>query len=259
MTDPRKIYALSTSNADDLGYRGQKAVAEAAEGNDYRIVGGHMVRLLLHVYPTANATARSTVDADAAIGSLEIAAPMAQNFLAQNFTKEGGNLFYQDIAPEQRVEINLLAPRTGPALGIRPKMVPGVGQIDTLPELGYIFLYDPLIVDVEVDLYNGEKLSYQTLLPDLEEALVLKTFAWKGRGEGKDLADLHTLLEIREAHPETQWRLNALSLRGFRKDTAHILQSLVKELSKKHTLLPVPDTVDKRRFAALISRHCSPE
>lgn len=259
MTDPHKICTLSTSNADDLGYRGQKAVAEAAEGNDYRIVGGHMVRLLLHVYPTDNVTARSTVDADAAIGSLEVAAPIAQNFLAQNFTKAGGNLFYQDIAPEQRVEINLLAPRSGPSLGVRPKMVPGVGQIDTLPELSYIFNYSPLIVDVEVDLYNNEKLSYETLIPDLEEALVLKAFAWKGRGEGKDLADLHTLLEIREAHPETQWRLNEPNLRGFRKDTVHILQPLVKGLSKKHTPFPVPDTVDKRRFAALVSKHCGPE
>lgn len=259
MIDPHKIYTLSTSNADDLGYRGQKAVAEAAEGNDYRIVGGHMVRLLLHVYPTTNAIARSTVDADTAIGSLEIAAPMAQNFLAQNFTKEGGNLFYQDIAPEQRVEINLLAPRTGPAPGLRPQTVPGVGQIDTLPELDYIFHYDPLIVDVEVDLYNGEKLSYQTRIPNLEEALVLKAFAWKERVKGKDLADLHTLLEIREAHPEAPWRLNEPHLIGFRKDTVRILQPLVKELSKKRTPFPVPDTVDKRRCAALISKHCTPE
>lgn len=259
MTYPHKIYTLATSIADALGYRGQKAVAEAAEDNDYRIVGGHMVRLLLHVYPTTKAIPRSTTDADIAIGSLEIAAPMAQNFLAQNFTKEGGNLFYQDIAPEQRVEINLLAPRTGPTPGIRPKTVPGVGQIDTLPELDYIFLYAPLIVDVEVDLYNGEKLSYQTRIPNLEEALVLKAFAWKERGKGKDLADLHTLLEIREAHPEAPWRLNEPNLIGFRKDTAHILQPLVKELSKRRTPFLVPATVNKRRFAALISKHCSPE
>lgn len=50
---------------------------KAAECNGYRILGGHMVRLLLHVSPTANAIARSTADEDTAIGSLEIAAPMA--------------------------------------------------------------------------------------------------------------------------------------------------------------------------------------
>lgn len=40
MTKLHKIYALATSTADALGYRGQKAVAEAAEGNDYRIGAG---------------------------------------------------------------------------------------------------------------------------------------------------------------------------------------------------------------------------
>lgn len=259
MTDPHNIYAVATSVADALGYRGQKAVAEAAEDNDYRIVGGHMVRLLLRVYPTAKAIPRSTVDADTAIGSLEIAAPMAQNFLAQNFTKEGGNAFYLDITPEQRVEINLLGPRTGPLKGIRPEAVPGVGQIDTLPELNYIFNHEPLIVNVEADLQAGEKLTYQIRIPNLEEALVLKAFAWNQRNMGKDLSDLHTLLEIREAHQEVSWRLNGRELIGFRKDTVRILQPLVKELSKKRTGFAVPDNVDKRRFAALISKHCSSE
>ena len=122
---PREIFTQALSMSDALGYRGQKAVADAADGKDYRIVGGHMVRLLLYVYPTALAVPRSTMDADTAIGSLEIAAPITQNFLAQNFTKEGGNLFYQQITAEQRVEINLLAPRTGSTPGIRPRTVPG--------------------------------------------------------------------------------------------------------------------------------------
>ncbi|PRA04371.1 hypothetical protein CQ019_08570 [Arthrobacter sp. MYb229] len=258
MTKPHKIYALATSAADALGYRGQKAVAEAAEGNDYRIVGGHMVRLLLHVYPAANAVPRSTTDADTAIGSLEIAAPMIRNFLAQNFTKQGGNLFYQELAPEQRVEINLLAPRTGNAPGIRPQTVPGVGQIDTLIELAYVFNHPPLIIDVEADLGDGETLNYQTRIPNLEEALVLKAFAWSERRKDKDLADLNTLLEIREAHPEVPWRLNESNLIGFRKDTVRILQPLTGALSKKRTRFPVPEALDKLRFAALITKHCTP-
>lgn len=256
MSNQHKISVFATSAADVLGYRGQHAVAEAAEGNNYRIVGGHMVRLLLHVYPAAKAIARSTTDADTAIGSLEIAAPMAQNFLAQNFTKEGGNLFYQEIAPEQRVEINLLAPRTGNAPGIRPQTVPGVGQIDTLPELSYIFNHPPLVLDVEADLGDGEILIYQTLIPNLEEALILKAFAWSERHKEKDLADLDTLLEIREAHPEVPWRLNEPNLIGFRKDTVRILQRLIGVLSKKRTRFPIPDTVDRLRLAALITKHC---
>ena len=35
----------------------------------------------------------------------------------------------------ERVEINLLLPRSGPAPGVRSQAVPGVGEVDTLPEL----------------------------------------------------------------------------------------------------------------------------
>lgn len=63
-----------------------------AAGADYRIVGGHMVRLLLHVYPTQAATRRSTIDADTALGPVEVVGSFAQNLIAQNFTQEGGNL-----------------------------------------------------------------------------------------------------------------------------------------------------------------------
>ncbi|MCS3494547.1 lysozyme family protein [Arthrobacter sp. JUb119] len=133
-----------------------------------------------------------------------------------------------------------------------------MGQIDTLTELNYIFLYAPLIIDVETYLGNGEILTYRTKVPNLEEALVLKAFAWNERSAENDLADLQTLLEIREAHPKTPWRLNELNVIGFRKDTVQILQPLTQSLTKKRVPFPIPNTVDKRRLAALIRKHCTP-
>ena len=256
MTEPLKIYVHALSISDALGYRGQKAVADASvEGSDYRIIGGHMVRLLLHVYPTAAAIPRSTTDADTAIGDLEVAAPWTQNFLDQNFTKKGGNLFYRDVGPEQRIEINVLAPRTGSAPGIKPKTVPGVGQIDTLPELSYIFNHEPLVLNVEADLGQGETITYQTRIPNVEEAVVLKAHAWRERQSEKDLADLHTLLEIREAHTEAPWRLHETNPIGFRKDTVAILQTLRDDMTRKRTPFSVPNNLNKIRFAALIAKH----
>lgn len=49
------INVISMSNAADLGYRALADVAAASEGiplADYRIVGGHMVQMLMQVYPT---------------------------------------------------------------------------------------------------------------------------------------------------------------------------------------------------------------
>lgn len=53
----RELRVFATNNADELGYLGQEAIAAAAPpGDDYRIVGGHMVRLLLEAHPTSVAT-----------------------------------------------------------------------------------------------------------------------------------------------------------------------------------------------------------
>jgi len=63
----KPIHVISTSRAADLGYMALADVADAAQVRDYRIIGGHMVQLLLHAYPTPEAVERTTADADAGI------------------------------------------------------------------------------------------------------------------------------------------------------------------------------------------------
>lgn len=246
-----RLYALS--NADSLGYLGQQAVADAAGEADYRIVGGHMVRLLLQVYPSPAATLRSTLDADAAVGDVEVVAPLSKGLLAQDFVKEGGNVFVKMLDADQRVEINLLLARRGRSQGIRPEDVPGIGQVDSLPELSFVLASPGLLVAVTAELRNGEVIEYTIRIPDVEAAVVLKAHSWRGRRSENDLADLHSLLEIRDAHPETAWRLGDESLKGFRKDTALIFHQPAEQVVRRH--LRVPDYLDRLRMAALITRH----
>ncbi|GAA2027540.1 hypothetical protein GCM10009720_04080 [Yaniella flava] len=87
MTHSIKIKTTALSVADALGYLGQKAVSDAVvAGSDYRIIGGHMLRLLLKTYPTPAAIPRSTIDADAALDSLEVVGPItirpSENYLS---------------------------------------------------------------------------------------------------------------------------------------------------------------------------------
>lgn len=259
MTDeiePIKVQVHALSISDALGYRGQQAVAQAvANRGDYRIIGGHMVRMLLHVYPTAKAVLRSTTDADAALESVEVVEPVTQNLVAEDFTKERGNLLFKEVGPEQRIEINLLLARTGPTQGLRPQSVPGVGQVDTLPELQFALMTPALVINVEAHLGDAELIEYQTRIPNLEAAVVLKAHSWKNRRSEKDLADLHSLLEIRDAHPGTEWRLDEPNPSGYRKDTARILKDLAGKVTRKNAGFPVPRHLDRLRFAALISRH----
>src|SRR5699024_3232550 len=161
------------------------------------------------------------------------------------------------LGGDQRVEINLLLAREGPAPGLRRQDVPGVGQVDTLPELSFTLMLPPLILDVTATLRDGRIIEYGTRIPDLEAAVVLKAHSWRGRRAANDLADLHSLLEIREAHPETRWRLNDQRLIGFRKDTARILHDLAERITRKNTGFAVPGHLDRLRTAGLIARHIS--
>ena len=61
-----RLSLVSSSRAQDAGYLALRDVGEAAValGASYRIVGGHMVSLLVARYEVANVPARETADAD---------------------------------------------------------------------------------------------------------------------------------------------------------------------------------------------------
>ena len=54
------VNLISTSKASDNGYRALADLAAAATGMDYRIIGGHMVQILIHAFPTPKAVLRGT-------------------------------------------------------------------------------------------------------------------------------------------------------------------------------------------------------
>lgn len=133
--------------------------------------------------------------------------------------------------------------------------MPDVGQVGSLPELTFALDSKPLELSVEAHLQDGALIRYMTRIPDVEAAVVLKAHSWKERRAGKDLADLHSLLEIRQAHPETAWRLNESCLVGFRKDTARITSDLAERITRRSPGFEVPHGLDRLRMAALIGAH----
>lgn len=194
----------ATNNADSLGLPGLAAIAQAAPDAGYCIIGGYMVRMLQLAYPIPGAVLRSTRDADAAVESVEVIGPLAQHLLTHDFEKKGGNLFTKPAGSGQEIEINVLMPRTDSSRGIRPKDVPGLGQVDTLPELTLALSGPGLVLDVSAELLDGTPIEFRTRVPRLDVAVVLKAHSWKARGlsDPRDLADLHSLMEIHQAHPD---------------------------------------------------------
>ena len=254
--EPVHISVDALSVADALGYKGQLAVARAVgERSDYRIIGGHMVRLLLQVYPAERAVPRSTVDADTALGDVEVIGPVIQRLQENGFTKVKGNVLTKTVADEQSVEVNLLLPREDHKSGIKPISVPGVGLVDTLSELSFALDSPAVVIDVKAHLFDGEIIEYQTRVPGVEMATVLKAHSWSSRRSEKDLADLFTLLEIREAHPEIDWRLGCTPLTGRRRDTSRALHGLADQIQRKRVPFAVPGHLDRLRFSALVRKH----
>jgi hypothetical protein len=58
------------------------------------------------------------------------------------------------------------------------------------------FLTDPVVVMLNASLTDGTVLRIRVPIPDEASALVLKSFAWKTRSEGKDAVDIWRMLEV---------------------------------------------------------------
>lgn len=259
MTDSRapiRVHAYATSIADSLGYLGQEAVSRAMEEHTgYRLIGGQMVRLLHLAFPAPRAALRSTLDADAAVEGVEVIGQVSEHLQLDGFRKVKANAFLKTVADDQEVEINLLLPRSDSTLGVRATVVDGLGHVDTLSELTFVLSVSPVTLEVHAELLDGTTLSYRVLVPTVEMATILKAHSWHNRRSENDLADLSTLLEIREEHPALPWLLDERALRGRRLDTARFLRDLSRKITRRTFSGPVPRHVDRYRFAALIAKH----
>ena len=233
----KTINVISVSNAANLGYRALADIAKAAVGLDheeYRIVGGHMVQLLLHVYPTEAALQRTTADADAGIKHATAAGQALHGRLLDQGYEEAKGNHYIRRDKDQQTEIDLLVPRSGTS---KTEILNG-RRFDAIPGLGFALNSTSyLTVDATVHLYEGGDLRFTVPVPDVEAALILKALAWKSRKADKDLADISTLMEIVHEHKVAlqKWGYadTRLAATGSRKDAAATLHEIVAMVDKR--------------------------
>ncbi|WP_051029540.1 hypothetical protein [Nocardia takedensis] len=246
---------VSTTNAADLGFLALADVAAAAAdivSDEWRIIGGHMVQLLIHVYPTPGTRLRGTADADAGV-STEIAASryFHDRLRGRDYTDESGNRYVRDH-PVGRLAVDILVPDSARR---------GTDQIggrgfDPAPGLRLALAAPPLRVVGHVRLTSGDRLPIDVRIPDVEAAVVLKALAWQSRGADKDLVDLAGLFEIVHAHRDglLRWELGEQPLRGARGDTVRALRRVLGVLDRgqiRRDVLGHPPA----RSAALIREH----
>ncbi|MFC6015220.1 hypothetical protein ACFP2T_03300 [Plantactinospora solaniradicis] len=198
--EPLPVSVTSTSRASDAGYltlADLSAIAAELE-IDYRIVGGHMVTLLVAAYGvTDQVPMRETADADFAALPAVIADPRLPAALTNHgYLPQGAaNRFvrgHADAYGPLELVVDILAPSY---LGtLVPNQRYGDLVVDEVPGLLLALSRPGTAVDLRVRLASGGDLAMRLALPDLSSALCLKALAYRGRFAAKDATDLWRLL-----------------------------------------------------------------
>lgn len=251
-----EVFIDSASNAADLGLRALADLAAAAAGYEYRVIGGHMVHLLTYVYPTDEATQRVTADADGGI-SAEVAGDpdLDAKLVERGYTRVEGNRWEAPSDdPDSPLAVDLLVPATS-GRGRETKYL-GEGEhgFDAIPGLSLALHSQPLDVTVHARLHNGESTTFTVCIPDVEQAVVLKSLAWNSRHHPKDIEDLSSLMAIVHHHRERLegWKLDG-PCKGSRGDAARVLRGLAGMADRGQQIGGL--RMAQARFSALIRRY----
>lgn len=249
------VSLVSTSSASDLGYLALADLSLAAKDVDHRVVGGHMVALLLSAYPVAGLSPRATLDADAGIDTwVASESRLHEALLTAGYRDDphlGNRYIRSDSLGDRYIDV-LLPSRDG-----RVNAEEVAGRVfSAIPGLRLAVTAPPLMLRVRVRLRGGAEIEFDAMLPGVEEAVVLKACAWSRRSSEKDVADLATLFEIVHQHKKSirAWSLHRADIKGARLDAIRALNLLRAELERgryRATALPT-STV---RMNALITEY----
>lgn len=230
-----------TAVAEDNGIRALRDVANVAADVEYRVIGGHMVRLLRHVYNVPG-TPRVTSDVDTGIDvSVASTGDLHDRLTALGYVAERGNRYERG---EQAIDLLV------PAAAKPGEQIIGARAFDGAPGLRVALALPPIQVAITARLTDSEIIEFQVPVPDVEAAFVLKMLARTVRNSERDLSDIETLLDIVASQPEyraSPWRMDdpAVTKLGERGDAARVAAQMIAS----------PPTMVPARVRALLRRH----
>lgn len=253
----------ATSRTDELAFRALAEIIAITSDQDARIIGGHMVALLMAAFPVPDVAARRTRDADTAItNELAGSGVLHDRLLARGWSSTSGNNYIRradGLAPSGKpapeMSVDLLVPSYDGQF--RPALH-GDRAFDSAPGLDLALAAEPIEIAARVRLLNGTTMEFTARVPTVEIALIIKSYAYRLRLLDRDVEDIYRLLEIVDAYPAEAiggWRLDQPGVRGYRGDAKVLLNQLAGRARQLRTA-----DIPHGRLAVLIAGHVhSPE
>lgn len=246
------VVLRSTSRAEDAGLLALVDVAAVAErlDADYRLIGGHMVSMLVAAYGVVGVPSRETRDADMGADFSVVGDPLlVEALVARGYARSGAsNRFVRSLGNDLDAVIDVLAPSFTGRLETNQRH--GELIVDEVPGLVYALGAPAVALRLEAELRLGGRAEAVIQLSAPLPALCLKLLAWESRMAGKDATDIWRMLAVCDVAGVTpaDWPRT-----GTARDSLAALRRFVSigSTSLRHL---VPDRAVQARIRALAAR-----
>jgi hypothetical protein len=203
-----RMILAATSVADDLGFVAMADVSSglsALSDIESRLIGGHMVTLLVQRWDLGRELYRETQDADVGIQPIAVKDGRLIQFLKdRGYERTTGNTYARTLddipatvegAQTRSASIDLLVPAYTSRARDNVKVSDDLTTTE-VPGLAESLLRPGIEIALELHRLNGTALQAELVLPDEASAVMLKALAWRQRSASKDAVDLWRTLEV---------------------------------------------------------------
>jgi hypothetical protein len=200
--------ALSAGSvADDVGFVALSDLGRVVTGENYRIIGGHMVMMLVARWALGPDLYRQTQDTDLGVPPTAVAnSVIIDRLTALGYERRAGNRFARPMsdipvrliganAPKPEAEVDVLVPSY--TSRIRQNRRFGDHLVTTeVPGLASALQNPAIEMSLALHRLNGDLLDVEVSVADEVSALVLKAHATQVRSKATDVVDIWRCLEV---------------------------------------------------------------
>ena len=190
-----RLVLSAGSVADDVGFVALRDLGRVVAGDNYRIIGGHMVMMLVARWALGPDLYRQTQDTDLGVPPTAVANPaIIHRLTALGYERRAGNRFARPMsdipiwligaeAPKPEAVVDILVPSYTSRLRQNRRF--GDHLVTTeVPGLASALQNPAIEMSLELHRLNGDLLDVEVSVADEVSALVLKAHATTVRGSG---------------------------------------------------------------------------